>query len=141
MADFIDHVNQAKHNLSCARKLVGDNQCRDWAITAAFYSALHFVEAGFTITNIVHTDLNRPRNESAHTYRMREIKNEFVKKCWFSYRKLFSASYYVRYLALWNSQTGEALSYYSQDDVNSFVENELGVIRHEIQTISGLDLS
>ena len=141
MADFIDHVGQAKHNLSCAKKFLDDNRCRDWAITAAFYSALHFVEAGFTITNIIHTDLNRPQNESPHTFRMREIKNEFGKKCWFSYRKLFDASYNVRYLALWNSKTGEALSYYSQNDVKSFIENELGVIRREIQTISGLDLS
>lgn len=141
MADFIDHVNQAKHNLMCAEKFLANSQCRDWAITAAFYSALHFVEAGFTTTNILHTDFRRPQDESLHTYRMRQVKDKYGKECWLSYRKLFDASYNVRYLALWNSQMGGALDYFNHNDAKNFIEKELGVIRREVQTISGIDLS
>jgi hypothetical protein len=142
MADFIDHLNQAKHNLGCATKFLNDCQCRDWAITAAFYSALHFVEAGFTtITDIVHSDLKRPEDENAHSFRTRMVKDKYGKECWMSYRKLFNASYNVRYLALSGSQVGNALSYYDHEDVIDFINKDVTKVRQEVQSHSGLNLS
>lgn len=141
MADFIDHLMQARHNLSCAAKFLNDSQCRDWAITAAFYSALHFVEAGFTTTDIIHSDLKRPEYENAHTFRSRMVKDKFGKECWLSYRKLFDASYNVRYLALWGKQAGDALTYYNPDDVKQFIQKDVVKVRQEVQSHSGLNVS
>lgn len=57
MALLADHIRQANHNQECAKFMLGDTTMRDWAITAAFYSAIHFVEAGFTtIAAIEHSE-------------------------------------------------------------------------------------
>jgi hypothetical protein len=48
MADFEQHLNQAIHNSSLLRHLVGRNLCSefaDWYVTVAFYASVHFVEA------------------------------------------------------------------------------------------------
>ena len=141
MANLPDHVGQAKHNLACAEKFLLDGSCNDWAITSAFYSALHFAEAGFAVTKIEHTELSCPRDEDRHTYRERMVRKEFGESCWKSYRKLRSASYNVRYLALWDSgRVGTASSYFNPQDVAQFVKRELPLVRKEVEK-SGVSLA
>jgi hypothetical protein len=144
MANFIDHVNQAKHNLHCANKFFTGINCRDWAITAAFYSAVHFAEAGFdTIDDIQHSEKKKPADETHHAFRTRVVKEEFGRQCWESYRKLSEASHNVRYLGLWlqSDREGTAFSYYSQSDVKQFIKKDLEKVRTEIQTKTGFNLS
>lgn len=141
MADLVDHVAQAKHNLDCASKLLNDTQCRDWAITAAFYAAVHFAEAGFTATEIGHSDAKRPQNEEPHSYRARLVREKFGDACYRSYRKLRVASYNVRYLADWSARPGMSLDYYTQADAARFVTVELPAIWQEIQSTLRVDLS
>ncbi len=133
MASLVEHVAQAKHNLLCATKSLQDGECRDWTITAAFYSAVHFAEAGFTSIDVGHSESNRPQNEEHHAYRGRLVREKYGDTCYRSYRKLQEASYNVRYLALWSSRPGVGLDYYSQADARKFVEQELPLIRREIQ--------
>ncbi len=141
MANLPDHVAQAKHNLACAAKFLQDGTCNDWAITSAFYSALHFAEAGFAFTEIEHTESSCPRDEDRHSYRERMVRKKFGEPCWRSYHKLRNASFNVRYLAMWDSgQVGTALSYYSPQDVTQFVKRELSMVRAEIQK-SGVNLA
>lgn len=141
MAEFIDHLNQAKHNLSCAQKFLKDPSCRDWSITATFYSAVHFAEAGFTATPVLHTEQTNNSDMGAHAYRSNMVNKHFGKDCWKSYRKLVDASYNVRYLGLWKSKIGGALTYYSPEDVKNFIEKDLSLVRREIQSSVKLDLS
>jgi hypothetical protein len=141
MANLPDHIAQAKHNLECAEKFLQGGGCDDWAITAAFYAAVHFAEAGFAATEIEHTESSCPDEEEPHAYRERTVKEKFGVPCWKSYRKLREASFNVRYLVLWKSgRIGTALDYYSSDDVNRFVKRDLPTIRGEIQK-SGVDLN
>jgi hypothetical protein len=134
MADLVDHIAQAKHNFECASKFLIDTQCRDWAITAAFYAAVHFAEAGFTTTDIGHSETGRPQNEDPHAYRQRQVLNKYGDDCFKSYRKLREASYNVRYLALWSdNRPGTGLDYYSQADATRLVTVELPAIRQKIQ--------
>ena len=141
MANLPDHVAQAKHNLDCAEKFLQGGGCDDWAITAAFYSAVHFAEAGFAMTEIEHTESSCPDGEEPHAYRARAIKENFGVPCWKSYRKLREASFNVRYLALWKSgRIGTALGYYSPNDASQFVKQDLLTVRREIQK-SGVNLN
>ncbi len=141
MADLVDHIAQAKHNLACASKLIRDIQCRDWAITATFYSAVHFAEAGFTaVSDVGHSDIHRPSDQEPHAYRERLIREKYGEACYKSYRKLRVASYNVRYLADWQTKTGTSLDYYNQATAEKFLTVELPLVRQEIQKAVGVKL-
>jgi len=141
MANFVDHIDQARHNLQCARNFSQGTNCKDWAITAAFYSALHYVEAGFEAMGFGHTDQNRPTDESAHSYRTRELRKKFGLDCYKSYRKLSVASYQVRYLAEWQTRSGIATSYFSLIDIDKFINEDVEKVKNEIQVITSCNLS
>jgi predicted HD phosphohydrolase len=140
VADLLEHLTQAKHNLDCAAKFIRDTQCRDWAITAAFYSAVHFAEAGFTATDIGHSDAKRPQDEEPHAYRERLVREKYGDICYKSYRKLRNASYNVRYLPDWRTRLGTGLDYYSQTDAEKFLTIELPQVRQEIQKAASVNL-
>ncbi len=141
MADFIDHLHQAQHNMDCAKRLVSNPQDRDWAITAAFYSAVHFAEAGFNNNEILHSESKCPSTISPHKFRENMVKAKFGNICFRSYRKLFDASYNVRYLPMTYSTTGIALDYYSQADAIKFIDTELATIIKEIQNVIQIPLN
>jgi hypothetical protein len=140
MADLVDHVAQAKHNLACASKFLTDAQCRDWAITAAFYAAVHFAEAGFTANEVGHSDAKRPQNEEPHSYRERMVREKFGEECYRSYRKLRTASNNVRYLADWSARPGMSLDYYPQSAAERFINVDLSLVRQKIQQMAGVNL-
>jgi hypothetical protein len=140
MAELVDHTNQAIHNADCARDLV-NTKYWDWAITAAFYSAVHLVEAGFlSFPEIQHTPSHLPGSESPHTYRQNKVKEKFGYACFESYRKLRSASQNVRYLIPPSSEIGIATDYYPQTIAVSFVNRDLNIIKQEIEHITGYHL-
>jgi hypothetical protein len=142
VADFIDHLNQAKHNLECAKSFLKIRNAHDWAITAAFYSAIHFVEAGFTaINSIEHTEVATPRHMSHHEFRQRTVLQHFGNDCYRNYRKIKEASHNVRYLALHRSQTGISLDYYPPIEASRFVNENVNKVRRDVQNKCGLDLS
>ena len=140
MANLIDHIAQADHNRVCAEKFLNDCQCRDWAITATFYSALHFVEAGFEGTPVGHSVRICPNDETEHGFRTKLVRQEYGKTCWRSYRKLSSAAWHVRYLA--KSRTaGIAAGYYSEQNARDLLDIHLVRVRNEAERASGTPLT
>ena len=139
MGSFIDHLNQAKHNIACAEEFLDNCDCYDWAVTAAFYAALHFVEAGFTCTPVGHTETHRPSRKQPHTHRLEMVKDHFGTPCWKHFRKLYNASLQVRYLDV--SKAGIATDFLKITDARRFVTGNLAEVRKEVHNKSGLDLS
>lgn len=130
MPSLIDHVHQAKHNTACADKFLNQCNCQDWAITAAFYAALHYVEAGFTtINHIGHCMGHREREE--------HLRREF-NSCYKSYRKLSMACHTSRYLN--PHHPGVAINFYSQSDVAKLVNDDLTTVRDQVQKAAGVNL-
>lgn len=143
MPDLIAHVQQAHHNLHCAAEILKDPSCRDWAITAAFYAAIHFVEAG--LTSYPSTELkDLIGDDGYHNQRQELVRVKFTQECYRNYRKLREASQNVRYLVNWGgrkSSTGTSLGYYSLDDATKMVSEYVSTIKNEIEKETGIDLS
>jgi hypothetical protein len=145
MADFSVHVAQAKHNEQVAGHLLKTVGYHDWAVTACFYAAIHFVEARcWYIIDIKHTDITIPVDGagklqySPHAWRQQLIRDRFTEVVWRSYRKLQTNSEAVRYLATRGGPgpgpgpvflNAPATDYISQQDVRKLVEKELQNIK------------
>jgi hypothetical protein len=136
--DLPAHVAQAKHNEQCANFLLIQEHARyrDWAITAAFYAAVHLAEACFTtIPKTARTgsaaDL---ADEGKHTYRQRKIK-ELAFPAWRSYRKLQDASYNLRYLA-----RSDWRAYYNAEAARLLIQDHLPRVRFELERAFGVVL-
>ena len=141
MPDLITHIGQAVHNERCARFILGQNSdYRDWAITAAFYAAVHLVEACFTTKpDIGHTESARDRGKTEqHRYRSNKI-NELAQPAYASYRKLHIASQRLRYLAMRSPHI--ATDFYSVDDARQLIEGELPKVQQELEKAFGINLS
>lgn len=136
MADFIAHITQAKHNERCANYLLENApEFGDWAITAAFYAAVHLVEACFTSQrDIGHTEtaLDRAQDEEKHRYRARKVK-ELARGAYDSYKGLYEASSNVRYLT-------KPIEYYDQEAARKFVRKHLLNVRTELEKAFELNL-
>ena len=90
MADQNIHLQQAEHNHNIAKKLAKD-KVKDWSVTCAFYSALHYFEAAFIAadpkaghTEVKYNDLalNMPdylKGKSLHAFRDLLINKAFPK--------------------------------------------------------------
>lgn len=101
MADLLSHVEQSKHNKRIAHALLQDPICRDWAVTAAFYSALHRAQAGFVyLSETLPEDQAGPG--SVHTKRQAMVRQLFGRTCFLKYRLLREASNNVRYIPGYN---------------------------------------
>ncbi|MEW6579651.1 MAG: hypothetical protein AB1435_10705 [Chloroflexota bacterium] len=138
MADLISHIEQARHNEKCANYLLENApEFRDWAITAAFYAAVHLVEACFTSQgDIGHTETaleRRAKDEEKHRYRARKVK-ELAHGAYDSYRGLYEASSNVRYLT-------KPIEYYDEEAARKFVRKHLFNVRTELEKAFGLNLT
>jgi hypothetical protein len=142
MPDLIAHIRQAKHNLECAERFLSNAECRDWAITAAFYAAIHFVEAG--LTSYPDAELKGSLgDDSYHNRRQDLVRTKFGPECFKRYRKLREASQNVRYLADWGrkSSTGISLGYYSVENAIEMVTEHVTIIKNEIQQQAKINLN
>jgi hypothetical protein len=144
VTDLVSHIEQAKHNEKCAYFLMEKApEFRDWAITAAFYAAVHLVEACFTSrSEIGHTEVaqDRASNEEKHRFRSRKVR-ELANNAYPSYRKLFEASYNVRYLTK-SSSGGQqsAIQYYDEAAARKLVHEDLVKVRTELEKAFELNL-
>jgi hypothetical protein len=73
-----------------------------WAVTAAFYSAVHAVEGIFYIDGKLHSKDHYARNDLLH--------NRQYSKIWTHYRPLYSVSMVARYLT--DFTDGDVSSYF-----------------------------
>jgi len=144
VADRDSHINQAKHNKACANLLLEKSpEYRDWAITAAFYAAVHLAEACFTShDSILHTDTasDRGEKEGMHGYRARKVR-ELAPDAYVSYRKLREASSNVRYLTKLGSGGKQiAVDYYDESAARILIQGDLQKILTELEKAFGVNL-
>ena len=89
MAAEQDHVRRAERNLAFYNSFALDTTpYRDWAVTALFYSALHYVDARLDAFNI-HPD-NHPERGQA-------VGEKLSRRLYRSYRELQEKSEDARY--------------------------------------------
>lgn len=138
MANLIDYISQANHNKACAQALATGGRFKDWAITAAFYAALHYVESGLESTGLQHSQKSCPDRVALHSHRESLVKTSFPA-CWRQYRNLHEACDNVRYLLI--NRSGNATSYYTQEEVNDFISVDLRRVQDVIERVAGRSLS
>ncbi|MDP2982350.1 MAG: hypothetical protein Q8O92_03350 [Candidatus Latescibacter sp.] len=119
MPDESVHILLAKHNQDLINHLLENkSQFHDWITIAAFYKALHIVEALF---------FNDPeiRHGQNHENRDRFLKtNNKYKNIYIHYRPLWAAATIARYLEGPRTSTVNSFSeYMSPDDVISIILN------------------
>lgn len=131
MADIIEHIWQARHNEECAQFILStEPKYRDWAITAAFYAAIHWAEACFT-TLPTQTDSEKSseaNEENAHRRRAIKVQNAVPGVTFKKYRKLQNACWNVRYLGQGLWQKLYTLKD-AQDLVNTVPEIRIGLLK------------
>jgi hypothetical protein len=107
MTVLLTHKEQAEHNEKVAISL-SETEFFDWAITCAFYSALHYVEAKFaSIPEVEHSEVLYQKSRikmdaedvkmSVHTFREILI-GKYFKSIRSQYSQLRTSSEMVRYL-------------------------------------------
>ena len=140
MASATVHYQQATHNKALAEFLFAQNPATyyDWAITAAFYSSIHWVESYFYfVPGVVHTESSIPTNPengelrySPHAWRARLVQNNCEAEVWKGFRVLHEASQAVRYLSNREriSHDKPAVSIYTLADAKKMVDVNLSKI-------------
>lgn len=132
------HTSQAEHNERLCGLLMGDMIYRDWVVTAAFYSALHYIDGYLaTLTPPIHPDSNIPmdvqgrQRYTPHAWRSRLVFQYLGRDCYKSYKKLKDDSFVSRYLTkgmgAWISQA--AHDYFSTSHVEARVNNDLQAVK------------
>lgn len=146
MADYTVHLSQAEHNEEIANKLVKEPPYHDWGITAAFYSAIHYLECWLFNRPEKHTETSIPVGSdgkflyTAHAWRERIIEKELNKDAFKSFRKLRDASETARYLSLYRIGPGRipqwvdkpAPDYFRPVDAGNMVGKDLVIFKREL---------
>jgi hypothetical protein len=129
------HLIQARHNEDLIHFLDPDSiEFPDWVITATFYSALHYVEAGFNNnSNIWHSHMCKMPREPIHDTRERLLRDNYNLQVYQSYKNLFDASYISRYL--WDRATRQDVlsgyRYFTRQEVRDFYDKDLANVKRE----------
>jgi len=133
MASYDMHWEQGNHNQNLVNKIVDEAtpiRYRDWAITIAFYAAVHYVEAFLDRAYQCHSDdqRNRHRFRADKVYQL--LTGVPVK---IEYQNLLSTSISLRYLS-YRGQTAESTSgkWLSDDDVKQMAIVDLGKIKNSV---------
>ena len=133
MAGQPDHLAQARHNTELAEFLAQGMKYKDWVITAAFYAAVHYVEAMLYRDHKWHSEKECGDGRSPHAWRLQCLRELSTPQCWVQYRDLYDASKKVRYLGLWEKRGSRtADTYFQEEDVRRFLEQNLPTIRSEL---------
>jgi hypothetical protein len=147
MADYRVHLSQAKHNEEVALKLVKELPYHDWGITAAFYSAIHYLECWIFNRKEKHTETSIPVGEDGkflytpHAWREKIVERNLSKEAFKGFRKLRDASETARYLSLYRVHPGmtpgwidmPASDYFRPEDARSLVEKSLRTLILELE--------
>jgi hypothetical protein len=137
MASEQNHVAQARHNTSLAEDLAHDMVYKDWIVTAAFYAAVHYVEAMFYRERQWHTEKDRG-GIPAHQWRVERLEamtvgGKIPHRCWLIYKNLQQASNQARYLELWETRGGKtAADYFSEQTTRAFLTQDLETLKSEL---------
>ncbi len=99
MASYDMHWEQGNHNQKLVNEIVGKTQpirYRDWAITVAFYAAIHYVEAFLERAHQCHSDDQR----KPHQFRVDKVYEVLTEApVGAEYHNLLHTSIMLRYLS------------------------------------------
>lgn len=98
MASFQDHINQAQRNFNFLSGINETQQdCMDWQVTVAFYTALHIVNAYLSEYDL------HPEDHAEIFYQLDKSNDDaryaIDRKIYYKYRNLFNLSHRARYLS------------------------------------------
>lgn len=137
MPSYQAHLYQAQHNEGLLSELLASLSYKDWLVTVAFYSAIHYVEAAFfNNPTIVHTDTCIPIDpntgkwsHSPHNWRMKLLWDNSPEYVWRSFRSLYNESYIARYLLAPGrggvAVTTDAQTHWTNAEARDFVDVDL----------------
>ena len=118
MSKLVHHLAQAQHNEKLAQTLLNLPPYHDWAITAAFYAAIHYAEAAIFSSQWTHSETSIEKNPDGrnrytpHAWRIQLLQRMRIPGPGLrSFKVLRDASQTARYL----SEMGD-------EGVASFVE-------------------
>lgn len=163
MADLTVHISQAEHNEKLASFLL-DKPFFDWSITACFYSAIHFFEARlfFDASDISnkHSESSMPVESSGefkyspHSWRAKQIKDNYPQEAWKAFRSLKEASETARYLSHYidirikatHFETAPSFSIFNVSNAKFAVETDLSNFKKTlkiglVEFVHALDLT
>ena len=99
MASEAIHKRQAKHNEGLAEELAASLRHKDWVVTTAFYSALHWVEAAMAGDHPPrHPETDCPEKCPKHLYRQDWVDAKCGVQAILAYGVLYQNSRTARYL-------------------------------------------
>lgn len=133
---MLAHLWQAGRNERLAKQLLEELIYKEWVVTVAFYSGLHYVEAALNQEpTIVHSETSIPNNYQGGLHDWREdLVLQYFPSAWSSYRKLRTQSIVARYLSTnrraFLQQPVE--DYFSEQDVHNFVHRDLDKVRRKL---------
>lgn len=130
------YIDQAKHNEELTKYLL-KSSFYDWSCVAAFYSAIHFVEAYFKkqpafsfegIEDMYRRNKNDPnlKADSIHDFRENMIKSKV--ELYSAYRHLRNTSELVRYLR--NVQQNSFVIF-NADDMKKTILEKLNIVKQQ----------
>jgi len=124
------HIAQGDHNRRLAMDLwKAGSGCKDWCITIAYYSALHYVE--FWLKTELRFDSST--KSRPHTERNHKVSEHLSADTARSYKKLYNLSNTLRYISsggeMAASVAGEWLSH---EAVGTAIERDLDKVITEI---------
>ena len=145
MSSYQAHLYQAQHNEGLLSELMASLSYKDWLVTVAFYSAIHYVEAAFFNNPAIgHTDTSIPTDpntgrwsDSPHNWRMSLLEKHYPKDVWKGFRSLYNESWVARYLVTQPGQRGievttDAQTHWSDDEARDFVNIDLSNIKNAL---------
>ena len=136
MPSYQAHLQQAQHNEGLLSELLTSLSYKDWLITVAFYSAIHYVEAAFFNNPAIgHTDTSIPTYPDGkwrygpHNWRMKLLEKHYPEDVWKGFRSLYNASYIARYLLRPGrggvAITTDAQTHWTDNEARDFVDVDL----------------
>lgn len=145
MPSYQAHLSQAQHNERLLTELKASLSYKDWLVTVAFYTAIHYIEADFfNNPNIIHTEITIRTDRSGRwthsPHVQREnllIRHNYPQSVWQGLRSLRNASSIARYL-LTPGPTGtevgtDAQTHWTGEDARDFVDVDLLNIKNALR--------
>jgi hypothetical protein len=101
MANFVEHITQAKSNLDILTHTnKTKNNAWDWQVTMCFYVAVHLVNGHLAKKQNLHYTSHKQVNHAISPYKSIAIGTEFPDELYKAYIKLQNLSRRSRYLCI-----------------------------------------
>ena len=142
MPSYQAHLSQAQHNERLLTELKASLAYKDWLVTVAFYTAIHYIEANFfNNPNIIHTEITIPTDRqgkwqhSPHVQREKLLTQyKYPQYVWKGLRSLRNESSIARYLLRpgGTKVLTDAQTHWTDEDATDFVDVDLLNIKNAL---------